>query len=51
MKKNKKEPKWEYGHDRELGKDGKPTGRTISFKRDQRTGKTESIYHKHFKAY
>lgn len=43
-------PNWEYGHKPEFGKDGKLTGRTESFRRDQNTGKTESEFHSHFKA-
>jgi len=50
MKKEKasKEPKWQYGHRREIGEDGKPTGRTVSYRRDRNTGKVEKEMHKHF---
>lgn len=48
--KKKQKPSWEYGHEPELGRDGKGTGRTISYRRDQKTGKREETIHTWFKS-
>lgn len=48
-KTKKEKPDWEYGHEEEYGRDGKPTGRTVSFRRDQKTGKREETIHTRFK--
>lgn len=44
-KKKPKNPKWEYGHGEEIGKDGNPTGRKIAWREDQKTGYKETTYH------
>uniref|UniRef100_A0A6M3LGT8 Uncharacterized protein n=1 Tax=viral metagenome TaxID=1070528 RepID=A0A6M3LGT8_9ZZZZ len=39
----------EYGHKLEYGRDGKPTGRTISYIRDRTSKKIiDTIIHTHF---
>jgi len=48
--KDNKKPQWEYGHRREIGKDGKLTGRTISYRCDQKTGKVEEEIHTQFQS-